>query len=163
MRKGRPPVLQPTPSQTLPEAPVGAAPVYTPEQLVEMHAIPSRAVLEDGTKNPFYNPKMDPGSDRWTAHAYFAAQPQVDVFVYPDPEAPELEVFPMSINGFTLPCYPNKRQKMPRDFVDLLKGRNHQFDVHERGLVSRRDDEEGSLSLTVSGSKVKPFIRRVAD
>jgi hypothetical protein len=159
--------------------------VFTAEQLAEMQAIPSRPCLEGwfadlprytaddpcpshekrcrNAQNPFYNAKMDPGSDRWDKYTYFKAQPQVEVFVYPDPESPDVEVFGMSINGFQLPCYPNKRQKMPRDFVDLLKQRNHQFDVLASGLVSRDENEEGSLSLTVSGSRPKPFIRRIAD
>lgn len=153
------------PVQTLPQAPdMGTpAPEYTPEQLAEMKAIPSRPFLEDGTKNPFYNIKMDPGSERWDAYGYFAAQEQVEVYVHIDPETPELEVFGMSINGFELPCYPGKRQKMPKDFVELLKGRNHRFDVLEQRLVSRDPDAEGALSLSVGGAKAKPFVRRVAD
>lgn len=153
-------------SQTLSEAPTGGspdAPRYTPEQLAEMQAIPSRPVLEDGTKNPFYNPRMDPGSDRWDPYTYFKQQEQVEVFVYEDPESPDLEVFTMSINGFSLPCYPNKRNRMPKDFVDLLRQRNHAFDVYERRLVSIDPDAEGSLSLTVRGARptARTFARRV--
>lgn len=163
-----------TAPEARPEAPEGipqvvvvqqapAEPVYTDAQLAEMQAIPSRAILEDGAKNPFYNPRMDPGSDRWQPYEYFKRQPRVSVFVYPDPECPDLEVFSMSINGFTLPCYPNKVNEMPADFVDLLRQRNHQFDVIERGLVSR-EDGEGRLTLTVGGSpQVKPFTRRIVN
>lgn len=154
-----------SPTQTLPEAPSGAAtPVeYSPAQLAEMQAIPSRQYLENGTKNPFYNAKMDPGSDRWTAYEYFKRQPQVEVWIHPDPEMPGLEVGTMSINGFALRFYPNKRNRMPSDFVDLLRQRNHRFDVIEMGLVSSHDGE-GSLKLSVNSSPdLKPFVRRVAD
>jgi hypothetical protein len=154
-----------SPVQTLPEAPNGAA-EYTPEQLAEMKAIPSRLYLEclgDGVKNPFYNARMDPGSDRWDAYTYFKNQPQVEVFVYPDPESPDLEVFSMSINGFSLRCYPNKRNRMPSDFAELLRGRNNRLDVYEREMVSRDEDVEGALTMTVGGGKVKPFIRRITD
>lgn len=171
-----------------PLAVVVAAPEEKPlteEQLSLTEAIPSRPCLEEGFGdrprytesnpcpshekrcrnyiNPRYNEQMDPGSDRWDGYAYFKAQPQVDVFVHPDPESPDLEVDSMSINGFALPYYLGKRNKMPRDFVELLKGRNHRFDVYERHLVSEDENREGSLSLTVGGGKAKPFVRRVVD
>lgn len=139
---------------------------YTDEQLAAMQAIPSRQHLDflpEGTKNPFYDPRMDPGSERWAAHEYFQRQEQQDVFVHVDPEDPDLEVFGMSINGFTLPCYPGKRQRMPRDFVELLKQRNQRLDIYETGLVSKDENREGAITLAVGGSRPKPFVRRVAD
>jgi rRNA maturation protein Nop10 len=171
-------------TKALPEAPAGGV-EYTDEQLAAMEALPSRPCLQDAFEglprytesdpcpshgkrcrnavNPKYDPRMDPNSERWAAHEYFTRQEQQEVYVHVDPEAPELEVFGMSINGFTLPCYPGKRQRMPRDFVDLLKQRNQRLDVHETGLVSKDENQEGALTLAVGGGRPRPFVRRVAD
>lgn len=155
--------------QTLPEAPSGAAPTpivvvqapitYTAEQEAAFDAIPSRAVIEDGTKNPRYNPRMDPGSDKWDPHAYFAAEEQIKVFVHVDPESPDTQVFGMSINGFELPCYPGHAQWMPSSFAELLKQRNQKLDVLGRRLVNEDGEGEGKVTLSVAGEMVKPGAR----
>jgi hypothetical protein len=113
--------------------------------------LPSREFLEDGTKNPDYDPTLDPSSKAWRPARYFALRPQVRVLVKGDPENPDDRYVQASINGHARIFAADEAHEMPIDFAQLL------VSLNSKRIVSRADDFMG-LAITDKNGENRPIV-----
>lgn len=83
--------------------------------------LPSRPLLADGSKNPDYDPTLDPGSSACQYERFFSLRPQVRVHIRGDHENPQDTKVGATINGYQGgPWAVNADHVMAEDFAERL-------------------------------------------